>query len=220
MDITLDKYTFKYKKHTILNEVSYSFEKNNIYIIKGENGSGKTMLIRAIVGLIRPSSGKRLVSGNETTEILQDVGLSLSGMKLLEEYTGDENIKFLNKINKKVTEEEINKWFKFFDLEVERHKKVKEYSLGMNQKLILIQALMENAQVLCLDEPLNGLDDNSIKKLIMHIKESAKDKIIIIVSHTLEEFEGFDYTLLEMKNGTIQSQCDVKGLKEHQLEKN
>ncbi len=205
MDITLDKYSFKYKKHIILNEVSYSFKNDNVYIIKGANGSGKTMLIRAIVGLIMPSSGRRLVSGNETSEILQNVGLSLSGMKLLGDYTGYENIKFLNKINKKVTDDEINNWFKFFDMEIEKSKKVKEYSLGMNQKLILIQALMEKPQVLCLDEPLNGLDDKATEKLITYIKDSSKEKIVIIVSHSLEEFEGLDYTLLKMENGCLKS---------------
>lgn len=203
MDIKLEDYNFVYKKNKLLSDINYQFEKGNIYLLRGSNGSGKTMLLRAILGLINPSSGKRFVNEDESYDFLPSVGVAFNGTILLKDYSGRKNIEMLNNISNKASNQTIDELFEYFELKEVMEKKVKEYSLGMNQKLNLIQALMDNPDVICLDEPTNGLDKLAVHKLITYLEQNKTSKIIIIATHNLNEFEKCKHIELEIDGGKL-----------------
>ena len=175
----------------VLDNINLSLEKGRIYGFFGRNGSGKTMLFRAILGLIKASTGKILIDGKvlgNEIEFPNSCGVIIENPGFWEEYTGFKNLKLLASIKNEISDEEISKWMKVFDLDPMDKKVYRKYSLGMKQKLALTQAFMENPELLILDEPTNALDEESVKnvrKLILEEKE--KGKIILIASHNKED---------------------------------
>ncbi len=206
MKISIENYSKKIKNNLVLNDVSYQFDTGNIYLLEGINGSGKTMLLRAIVGLIKPTSGHILQDQNklEDNKFLKDVGLIIGHTELLKDYTGLENLKIINKYKGNVdSDKELMNYLTIVGLDTNNNQKVAEYSLGMNQKLALAQTLIGNPDVLILDEPLNSLDKSSSTTLINYLSSIKKSKIIIIAAHnSLELKEIADY-LIEMDAGEI-----------------
>lgn len=205
MEIKLENYDFTYHRKKLLENINLELKSGNIYLLKGRNGSGKTMLLRAISGLINPTNGKRYVDNNITNDFLDSVGIIIGNMTLPPEYTGLQNLKMLNNINNKVSIDEIKQILKLLELDHAQDEYVKNYSLGMQQKLNLAQALMEKPKVLCLDEPTNGLDKESVKIVINLLKDYDQDAIIIIASHNTEDFAELAYNLIEIDSGKIYS---------------
>lgn len=205
MEIKLENYDFTYHRKKLLENINLELKSGNIYLLKGRNGSGKTMLLRAISGLINPTNGKRYVNNNITNDFLDSVGIIIGNMTLPPEYTGLQNLKMLNNINNKVSIDGIKQILKLLELDHAQDEYVKNYSLGMQQKLNLAQALMEKPKVLCLDEPTNGLDKESVKIVIKLLKDYDQDAIIIIASHNTEDFAELAYNLIEIDSGKIYS---------------
>ena len=124
--------------------------------------------------------------------------------KFLGNITGYENLKLLANINNTITDEDILKWLDILNMSEEKDKIYNKYSLGMKQKLGLIQVLMENPKIIILDEPFNALDEESLNK-IRHIlkEEKEKDKIIIIATHIKEDIEKLCDTIYHFANGHV-----------------
>lgn len=185
--ISLKDLSIEIKGNLILENVNASFKEENIYCIKGENGSGKTILLKAIIGFIPPYVGSVEINGEDIYKkniFAPDCRAVLEKPNFIKDLTGYENIKLLTEINNKVKDDEIDNWFEKFDLLQFKNDKVKTYSLGMLQKLALVQAFVESPQIIALDEPFNGLDKDSVVKLKDILKqEKLKGKIIIITSH-------------------------------------
>lgn len=166
-------------KKVIIENVTMSFDKGKIYGIVGKNGCGKTMLLRAICGLITPSSGT-IEKEKELT-----FGALIESPGFMFEQTGLFNLQYLASLNKKIGTSDILSLMKEFGLYEARNKSVKKYSLGMQQKLGIIQAIMESPDVIVLDEPFNALDDSSlefVKQKLLNIKKLG-NSTIIIASH-------------------------------------
>lgn len=188
-------------KKTILHNINISFEKGKIYGIVGRNGCGKTMLLRAICGLITPTRG--------TVEYKHDTtfGALIESPGFMFEHSGLFNLQYLASLNNKVDNTTLITLLKEFDLYEARNKAVKKYSLGMQQKLGIIQAIMECPDVIILDEPFNALDNDSlefVKKKLEYIK-SEGETIIIVASHDKSTVDEICDELINMEEGTIVS---------------
>ena len=168
----------------ILDNISIHFESGHIYGIIGKNGSGKTMLLRAISGLIVPSSGVVYVDGKALgTEISfpPEIGILIEKPEFLGHLSGFENLKMLSEIKGSISDANIAEYMNYFDLDPEEKKPVRKYSQGMKQKLGIIQAIMENQKLLVLDEPFNALDEKSVKLFRELLIEYKKQEKLIIL---------------------------------------
>ena len=195
------------KKQKILENISVQFEDGKCYGIVGRNGSGKTMLFRAICGYIHVDSGEVYVDGQKIREngnFIQNAGILIGQPEFLDDLTGYENLKVLAQIKNEIDDLEIEESLKKVKLYDERNKKYKKYSLGMKQRLRIAQAIMEHPAILVLDEPFNGLDKNGvedIRYLIMQYK--AEKKTILLSSHNDEDIKLLCDEIIEIEGGNI-----------------
>lgn len=209
MNIKVENYTKIIKGATVLETINLEFNAGTIYGLIGKNGSGKTMLLRAISGLIRPTEGKIIVGDQELHKDIsfpKDMGIIIENPEFIENITGLENLRLLARIKNKISEDEIRKWMEKFLLDPKSKKTLKEYSLGMKQKIGIIQALMENPNLLLLDEPFNALDMTSAELLRKLFKKyKSEGKIIIITSHHSEDIDTLCDIVITMADGKIKS---------------
>ncbi|WP_346887723.1 ATP-binding cassette domain-containing protein [Clostridium sp. UBA1056] len=195
------------KNTRILNNINLKLNKGKIYGFRGKNGSGKTMLFRALCGLIKPTEGKVEINGQvlgEDISFPESVGVIIEYPGFLPNLSGYENLKLISEINNKVGDKEIKEIISAVGLDPEDKKKFKKYSLGMKQRLGIAQALMENPELIILDEPTNALDSDavlSIKELLINMKNS--NKLILIASHDKEELEVLSDEIFYIENGSI-----------------
>ena len=205
--IEVNNYTKIIKGMTVLDNINLTLEKGSLSLIVGGNGSGKTMLLRALSGLIFPTSGEILIDGKKlifNEKFPVDIGICIEQNGMQSNISGFENLAYLANINKIIDEEEILRYMKLFDVYKYKDMKFKKYSLGMKKKLALIQAVMENQDLMIFDEPLNGLDEKSIDVFVKLLEEEkAKGKTIIIATHKQNIFENILDGVLEMYNGRL-----------------
>lgn len=194
----------RFKNLQIINNLKYDFKEGNIYLIRGRNGVGKTVLLKIICGLMKPNDGviEYVSENNECQE--QEYGIIIETPVFWNDKTGYQTLKFLASIRNKIGNKEINDALKKVGLENVKDKNVKKYSLGMKQRLAIAQAIMENPSILLFDEPINSLDDEGIevfKNIVLD--EKKKNKIIIIVSHMVEELNDICDKILYLENGRL-----------------
>lgn len=198
------------RKTEILNDVNLKLNRGNIYGLVGKNGSGKTMLIRLMAGLIQPSSGKILIDGKETDLFRRreiNVGIVIENITLNPELTGFANLKYLASIQNKIGANEIKNTLSQVGLDPEDKRKVRKYSLGMRQKLALAQCFMENPDLILLDEPTNGLDEASVENIRNLIKEHAeRGAIVCLASHNKEDIEELSDEIYMVRNHTLEAE--------------
>ena len=203
----MNNYTKIIKGMTVLDNINLTLEKGSLSLIVGGNGSGKTMLLRALSGLIFPTSGEILIDGKKlifNEKFPVDIGICIEQNGMQSNISGFENLAYLANINKIIDEEEILRYMKLFDVYKYKDMKFKKYSLGMKKKLALIQAVMENQDLMIFDEPLNGLDKKSIDVFVKLLEEEkAKGKTIIIATHKQNIFENILDSVFEMHNGRL-----------------
>jgi len=209
MYLHIEEVTKIISNETVLNQVSLSMDSGKIYGLWGKNGSGKTMLIRAVCGLIRPTKGKVVIDGEvlgEKRDFPKSVGVLIENPGFIGKYTGYQNLKMLADIKKEIGKEEIEQIIEKIGLKENQDKKYKKYSLGMKQKLGIAAALMENPKLILLDEPTNALDEESVKKLHDILAEyKEKGALIIIASHDKEELEQLSDEIYEIESGKIKN---------------
>lgn len=199
--------TKKFGENKVLDDVNLIFEPGKIYGIQGKNGSGKTMLMRAISGLLSLNEGEVEVFGEvigKDRDFPKSAGILIEHPGLLPEISGFENLKTVMSINKIVSDEEIKKAMSNFDLDPNSNLKVKKYSLGMKQKVGILMAILEKPQVVILDEPTNGLDEASVEKfkdMILSLKDDSR--VIIVASHDREGLEEISDEIIKMELGRV-----------------
>ena len=185
--LELTNVTKKINDETVLNDINLKIDQGKIIGFVGTNGSGKTMLFRAILGLIKISSGQVILKGQEVglnTERQVNVGAIIETPGFIKSYTALKNLQYLASIKNIVGKDEIIAAMKVFDLEKVRDKKVKKFSLGMRQKLAIVQAFMEKQELLVLDEPTNGLDKESVQIFENLMKQlRARGVTVLLASH-------------------------------------
>lgn len=192
------------KQAQLLSDISLTMESGQIYGFVGDNGSGKTVLFKVLLGLMNKTNGSILIDGKEQKDLLQDVGFIIERPNYIPYYTAKKNLKILASYRKIADEERIDKVLAMFGLDPKDKKKVGKYSLGMKQKLALAMAFLEDPQILILDEPLSALDADSVglaRKQI--IEEKKKGKLILIASHYTEDIQALCDVVYEMDHGAI-----------------
>lgn len=195
------------KDNVILDSVEFELEAGKIYGFIGKNGSGKSMLFKIIAGLVKPSSGRIFIDDKELykdMDYIEKLGIVIENKGMYDDLTGFENLKYLASINSYIGDEEIKKSMERVGLDSNDKKYVKKYSLGMRQKIIIAQAIMEKPELLLLDEPTNALDDKSVEKLRNIVREEAKrGAIVMISSHNKEDIEVLCDKVYTIKEGKL-----------------
>lgn len=200
---------FKYLE--IFDDISLELPKGKIVGLVGENGSGKSVLMKMLCGYSKPTSGSINVYG-ETLGVNRDfpnsVGVLINDSHFIKNYTGMENLEHLINIRKQTDKTFLNELIQIFDMERNIHKRYKSYSLGMKQKLRIIQAFMEQPNLVLLDEPFNALDKRSTMVLVDLIKRYInEDRIIIFTSHEYQHIEHLADTVLTIQDKNIMVDC-------------
>ena len=213
MKIEVHEYEKVISSNKLLSNINMSLSSGNIYGFQGKNGSGKTMLMRAISGLILPTSGYVEVDGKrigKDIDFPQDIGVLIENPGFIGSYSGFKNLKLLASLKNKVKDEQICKLMKQLALDPNDEKKYRKYSLGMKQKL----GIIEEPEIIILDEPFNALDEKSceiVNEMLFKIK--ANNKIIIIACHDKEELFKIADVVYVIENGEVKKTIDVKAEK-------
>lgn len=207
MKLTVENLSKKIKDKTILNNINLELESGNVYGFVGRNGCGKTMLFRAVSGLINIDSGKVILDGKELhvdMQILPDMGIILENAGLYTEFTGKKNLEILSKIRNKISSEDIDDAIRRVGLNPDDKRTVRKYSLGMKQRIALAQAIMEHPSIIILDEPTNALDEDGVKKIRQIImEEKERGSMILLASHNREDIEQLADKVFYMVDGEI-----------------
>ena len=203
--VEIKNYCKSIKSRPILNNVSYNFEYGKIYGIYGHNGSGKTMLLRAIAGLLVPYSGSVVIDGkvlHKDMSFPPSIGIVIENMNLLPQYNAFDNLKILGKIKKTATDENIKTALERVGLKSDL--KVKKFSLGMKQRLNIAQAVFEKQKIILLDEPTNALDNDGVQLIYKLLKEEKeRGALVVITTHHKEDLEEICDVVLEMTEGEM-----------------
>lgn len=196
-----------FKEQNVLENISIDFKPGKIHGIVGRNGSGKTVLLKCICGLLPVDSGKIIINGLEVgkdIDIPEDIGIIIENPGFLPHYSGLKNLILLSSIRNKISTEQVIKVMENMGLDPHEKKGVGKYSLGMKQRLGIAQAVMEEPSILILDEPMNGLDDKGaeyVRNFLLSYKETGKT--IILASHIREDIEYLCDTELTLDNGLV-----------------
>ena len=176
---------------TVISDISMTLVSGKIYGLVGRNGSGETMLMKMILGFVSPSSGSIKIEGKvlgKDISMPDRIGAIIENPGFLPEYSGFKNLKFLAMIHHKISNEEIRNAMRMVGLDPDSKKHVGKYSLGMRQRLGLAQALMEHPDILLLDEPLSGLDNDGVQEMYqILLKQREAGKLIVVASHSSED---------------------------------
>lgn len=203
--VEIKNYCKSIKSRPILNNVSYNFEYGKIYGIYGHNGSGKTMLLRAIAGLLVPDSGSVVIDGkvlHKDMSFPPSIGIVIENMNLLSQYNAFDNLKILGKIKKTATDEDIKTALERVGLKSDL--KVKKFSLGMKQRLNIAQAVFEKQKIILLDEPTNALDNDGVQLIYKLLKEEKeRGALVVITTHHKEDLEEVCDVVLKMTEGEL-----------------
>lgn len=205
--IEIESLTKTIKGSTVLNNVTVSLEKNKIYGFVGENGSGKTMLFRAVAGLLQPTGGRVTVAGVDPCKKLPvKTGIMLENIGLWANLSAFDNLKLLNHFDaEKLPADEMRAVIRAVGLDPGDKKPFAKFSLGMKQKLAIAQALMGQPELLILDEPTNALDADSVAlvhELLLQQKE--RGATILIASHRQEDISTLCDRVFTMHEGRLE----------------
>ena len=208
MKIEICKLSKIIDKNIILNDVNMNLESGNIYGFVGRNGSGKTMLLKMICGFVNPSSGNILIDDESIFQknyFNNNIRALIEKPKFIDSLSGFDNLKLLVNINNTIDDNTINYWLDKIGLLDEKNKLYSKYSLGMKQKLGIVQVLMEDPQIMIFDEPLNGIDEKSaniVRDILL--KEKENGKLILISTHIKEDIETLCNVIYKFDNGNVQ----------------
>ena len=164
--IEVERLTKRFGSETAVNDVSFTFERGRIYGIVGRNGSGKTVLLKCILGLMPVTAGRiRILGAPVDSRSLAHVGMIIEAPGFLPGYDAFRNLWMLASIRGRADRERVRESIRLVGLDPHSRKSVGKYSLGMRQRLGIAQAIMEDPDVLLLDEPMNGLDNRGVEDM-------------------------------------------------------
>ncbi|WP_346847106.1 MULTISPECIES: ATP-binding cassette domain-containing protein [unclassified Clostridium] len=207
MEIEVRNLTKRISGNLILDNINIKMTNGKIYGLKGKNGSGKTMLMRAICGLILPTEGEVIIDGQvlgKDISFPNSLGALIESPGFISNYSGFKNLKILSEIQGKIDDNKINEVLTMVGLDPKEKKKFKKYSLGMKQKLGIAAAIMEEPEIIILDEPTNALDESSVISLRKTLQKYRDAGALIIIScHDSEELEFLSDEIFFMENGRL-----------------
>lgn len=207
MKLEIKNVSKKFGENVVIDDVSLTFTEGKIYGFIGRNGSGKSVFFKMICGFYSPTSGSILLNGNDyiaNNEFPQNTRALIEKPKFLPDLSGYENLELLASVQNLIGKKEIDEILLKLNLTKEANKKYSKYSLGTKQKLGIAQVLMENPDLIILDEPFNGVENDTaenIRKLLL--EEKKKKKIILIASHIKEDITTLADVVYEVDGGKI-----------------
>ena len=189
-------------KETVLKDVSFTIPPGSIYGVVGNNGSGKTVLMKCICGFMKCDRGRILVGGRQVgkeVDFPDRLGVIIETPGVIPNLSGFKNLKILASLKGRITKKEIRETIRRVGLDLDMKKPVAKYSLGMRQRLGIAQAIMEEPEVLVLDEPFNGLDRYGVVEIRELLKELKADgKSILLASHNAQDIEELCDDVLDL----------------------
>lgn len=208
--VRLEQVSKKFGEEWALKEVSVQLERGKIYGIVGNNGSGKTVFMKCICGLLPITSGRIWVGGKEIGKEIdfpESLGVIIETPGFLSGLTGRKNLEILADLRKRTDRTGIEEAMRKVGLSPDMKKQVSKYSLGMRQRLGIAQAIMENPEFLVLDEPFNGLDHRGVEEIRKLLKDLKKEgKTMILASHNAEDINILCDEVYEMDAGNLKKQ--------------
>lgn len=206
MFIELTNVSKTIKGTVVLDDINLRMESGKVYGLKGKNGSGKTMLMRAVCGLIS-TDGTVNINGEilgKDISFPRSIGVLIENPSFINNYTGFKNLKVLASIQNRINDEDIKNALIKVQLDPDDKRTYRKYSLGMKQKLGIAAAFMENPDIIILDEPINALDEAGAKQVHKILEEQkSRGAIIIIACHDREELEMLSDEIIEISEGKI-----------------
>ena len=211
MDICISVQDIKkrFGEETVLKGVSHDFEEGKIHGIVGNNGSGKTVMMKCICGFLHPDAGRVLVRYKQVGRDMDfppDMGIIIETPGFLPNLSGMKNLQLLARLNRRIDDAAIARTIERVGLDPSMKKHVGKYSLGMRQRLGIAQAIMEDPDILILDEPFNGLDNTGVsdmRRLFSSLR--AQGKTILLTSHNKEDIDRLCDVVYEMDRGSVTS---------------
>ena len=206
-EIIVDHVSLQIKNAKILSDINLTLHSGSVYGLRGRNGSGKTVLMKCICGFMRPTEGKVSVNGmviHKDMDFLPSAGIIIEEPGFFPNYSGFKNLKILAGIQNTISDDKIRQAMEQVGLDSTMKKPVGKYSLGMRQRLGIAQAMMEDPEILILDEPTNGLDEDGVewfRQFILEQKE--KGKLILLASHSREDIEMLSDEVYFMEKGVL-----------------
>jgi len=194
-------------KKPVIQDISVLMQSGKVYGFQGINGSGKTMLMRLISGLIRTTQGQIIINGKTLGKDItfpESIGLFLENPTFLDEYSGFRNLKMLASIQNKISDDKIHETIELVGLDPAEKKKYRKYSLGMKQRLGIAAAIMEDPDIVIMDEPTNSIDVNGIE-LIKTIITAQKERgaLVIVSCHDLPLLQAMSDEILLLESGRV-----------------
>lgn len=207
MNIKISHVSKTIKNNPVIKDISMELQSRAVYGFKGINGSGKTMLMRLISGLIRPSQGEISMNGKilgKDISFPNSIGVFLENPAFLDAYSGFNNLKLLASIKSVASDEDIRNTLLRVGLDPDSNKKYKKYSLGMKQRLGIAAAIMEKPEIVILDEPTNSLDEDGVD-LVKHIVRNEKERgaLVVVSCHDEEILKGMSDEVFLLEQGRL-----------------
>ena len=207
MEIVVDHVSKKVGANLVLDDVSLTLPSGGIYGLKGRNGSGKTMLMRCLCGLIYPTDGKILFDGKilgRDLPIPSSVGALIEAPAFLPEYNGMRNLRFLADLQGGVSDTEIAQLISDVGLDPNDRRPFRKYSLGMKQRLGIAAALLGSPELIILDEPMNAIDEAGKQQIhALFLRQRNASRIVVMADHDSEELEMCSDIVFELSNGKL-----------------
>lgn len=204
MKITVKNATKIIKGAVILKDVQIELESGKVYGLQGPNGGGKTMLMRLISGLIRPTRGSVYIDDKQLGKDIDfppSIGVLIENPAFLPNYTGLQNLELLARIQARADQAQIRQTISDVGLQPNDKRKYRKYSLGMKQRLGIAAAVMEQPDLIILDEPTNALDEEGVERICQIIRrERDRGALIIMACHDariLESVSDIIYTVVD-----------------------
>lgn len=207
MNIKISHVSKTIKNNPVIKDISMELQSGAVYGFKGINGSGKTMLMRLISGLIRPSQGEISMNGKilgKDISFPNSIGVFLENPAFLDAYSGFNNLKLLASIKSVASDDDIRNTLLRVGLDPDSNKKYKKYSLGMKQRLGIAAAIMEKPEIVILDEPTNSLDEDGVD-LVKHIVRNEKERgaLVIVSCHDEGILKGMSDEVFLLEQGRL-----------------
>lgn len=191
--IQIEQVSKSFQERKVLKNISCELNWGQVYGIVGNNGSGKTVLMKCICGLLPYDEGSIRVNGKKIgkdVDFPEDMGMIIESPGFLPGMTGIKNLKILAAVNHRIQESQIRETMRVVGLDPNLKQPVEKYSLGMRQRLGIAQAIMEKPEILILDEPMNGLDKHGVKEIrevLLRMKE--ENRVILLSSHNPKDID-------------------------------
>lgn len=204
--ITLKNVTKVMDNNVILDNINLTLEKGKIYGLVGRNGSGKSVLLKVICEFLKPTNGVVLVDGKDLVKepvFPESIAALIERPNYIPDLNALDNLMMIASIKNVIGKKEIEDTLKLVNL-ANDNKPFKKYSLGMKQKLGIAQVLMENPNIMILDEPFNGVEDETVLKIREYLKSIKENKIIIIATHLKDDVGSLCDEVIDIKNGKIE----------------